>query len=545
MGRTRRILSALVPRSLQAQIILLLGVLVLVQIAISGIIFGSLVADILQDQMGSRALVVAETMARNPVIIEGLRRGDPEGQVQTLAEEVRRTSACEFVVVCDTASVRLSHPDPWKIGKRFVGGDELGALDKGRSYVSSATGTLGPSMRGFAPVHGPDGAIIGFVSVGYLMEDLNRIVVKHQLQPRVFIFMMALVGLLGAVFIAGRIKKAILGLEPREIAALFQERGAILDTIREGVLAVDRDGRIRLVNAAARQALQLDPALDPAGGPVSELGPGAAILDEAMETDTPQLDREVRRDGVDFIASALPVRHQGQVVGAVASFRRRDELDHLARELARVRDYSDLLRAQAHEHSNQLHTIAGLIQIGAAEEALDLILNETTDYQEVVSLLKEAVPSNMVSGLIIGKVNRASELKVQLTVEAGSSLRDVPPHIEPERLVTILGNLLDNALEAAGRSENRPRAVHLSMTDLGHDLILEVEDSGPGVPDDLLPSLFERGVTTKESDGHGVGLHLVRTHLDALGGEITVGNGELGGALFTVVIPKEERLKKP
>ena len=540
-NRWQELAGVLVPRSLQAQMILLLGVLVLVQIGISGIIFGSLVADILEKQMGSRALAVAETVAREPQVAAGLALGDPAGRVQELAEKVRTATGSEYVVVCDTAGVRLSHPDNWKIGERFVGGDEGPALAEGRSYVSSAVGTLGPSLRGFAPVRDPADPqrILGFVAVGFLLEDVDRIILDNQLQPRVFIFMMALVGLLGAVIIAGRFKRAILGLEPREIASLYQERGAILEAMREGVLAIDTDGRIRLANAAARRDLNLDAEEELVGRPVQEVVP-VQVLPRVLASGRPVLDQEVARGGVAFIVSVIPLRHREQVVGAVASFRRKDELDRLAHELSRVRDYADLLRAQAHEHSNHLHTVAGLIQIGASSEALDLILNETADYQELVSLLNSAVPHTLLSGLIIGKANRASELKVQLSVDEGSSLRDVPDHIAQERLVTILGNLLDNALEAAVAGERRPGRVRLNMTDLGRDLILEVEDSGPGVAAERATAIFERGVSSKASEGHGVGLHLVRENLDALGGDITVGESELGGALFTVIIPKEK-----
>lgn len=539
MRALRAIGRALVPRSLQAQMILAVGLLVLVQIGISGIIAGGLIAKILQNQIGRHALVVAETLARNPVVVDGVLHGDPHGRVQKLAEEVRSAADGEFVVVCDSTGIRLSHPDAWKIGRHFVGGDEGPALNEGRSYVSSATGTLGPSLRGFAPIRAPGGRVVGFVSVGYLLEDIDGIIRQHRLEPRVFVFMMALVGLLCAVVIAGRFKQAILGLEPREIASLFQEREAILETIRESVLLIDPSGTVRLANAAARRDLEVEPGDELVGKPVDEIVP-AAVRDEVMQGGEPALDREVTRRGTGYVVNVLPVRHEREIVGAVASFRRRDELDHLARELARTREYADLLRAQAHEHSNQLHTVAGLIQIGAAQEALQMILDETTDYQELISLLQEAVPHPLLSGLIIGKCNRASELKVQLTVDADSSLRDVPSDLPQEKLVTVLGNLLDNALEAAVAGERIPRQVRLSMTDLGHDLILEIEDTGRGIAPGQVEHLFRRGTTTKKTPGHGVGLHLVRETLDALGGQVTVGMSELGGALLTVIIPKRK-----
>lgn len=537
MRALRAIGRALVPRSLHAQMILAVGLLVLVQIGISGIIAGGLIGKILQEQIGRHALVVAETLARNPIVIDGVLHGDPDGRVQELAEEVRGVADGEFVVVCDSTGVRLSHPDAWKIGEHFVGGDEGPALTEGRSYVSAATGTLGPSLRGFAPVRAGDGRVVGFVSVGYLVEDIDGVIRRQRLEPRVFVFLMALVGLLCAVFIADRFKRAILGLEPREIASLFQEREAILETIRESVLLIDPAGTVRLANAAARRDLEIEPGDELVGRPVDEIVP-PAIRAEVLEQGEPALDREVSRRGTGFVVNVLPVRHGQRIVGAVASFRRRDELDHLARELARTREYADLLRAQAHEHSNQLHTIAGLIQIGAASEALQLILDESADYQELVSLLRAAVPHPLLSGLIIGKGNRASELKVQLIVDPDSSLRDVPPGLPQEKLVTVLGNLLDNAFEAAVAGGRTPRAVRLSMTDLGHDLILEIEDSGRGIAPDEVENLFRRGVTTKKTPGHGVGLHLVREALTDLGGQITVGESDLGGALLTVIVPK-------
>lgn len=533
----RNILGAMVPRSLQAQMIVLLGALVLVQLAISGIISGSLVAEITAEQLGETALGIAESMARNPVVLDGLHAGDPDGRVQDLAASVRLATGAEYVVVCDTAGVRLSHPDAWKIGQTFVGGDTERVLQTGESYVSQAVGTLGPSLRGFAPVRGEGGSVMGFVAVGYLLEDVQQTILDRQLQPRVFIFMMALVGLLAAVVIAGHFKRAILGLEPREIAHLYRERSAILATLREGVVAIDETGTVILANPAARLALDLPDDEPLEGRPIAELFPRAAML-EVLTTGQPALDREVVRGGHELVVNMIPVLVDDTTVGVVASFRRQDELHQLTRELARTREATESLRAQAHEHSNQLHTIAGLIQIEAYQEALDQILRESRDYQELVSFLAEAVPQPNLSGLILGKVSRASELKVDLSIDRDSSLRDLPASLDPARLVTILGNLLDNALEAAVRSEHEPRRVRLSMTDLGRDLILEIEDSGPGVPADQVDHIFQRGTTSKAAPDHGVGLYLVAENLRQLGGSVSVDRGDLPGARFTVIIPK-------
>ena len=294
---------------------------------------------------------------------------------------------------------------------------------------------------------------------------------------------------------------------------------------------------IQLANPAARRALDLDPAVELVGRPVREIFPRAG-MDDVLRDGREILDREVVRNGRELIVNMIPVRHEGRIVGVVASFRRKDELDQLARELSSAQEYSEMLRVQAHEHSNHLHTIAGLIQIEAHQEALDLILSESMDYQDIIRFLADAVPDPTLSGLILGKLTRASELKVAFVVDRESMMRELPEWLDPQRLVTILGNRLDNAREAAVAGPTRPAGIHLSMTDLGHDLVFEIEDTGAGIPDDQHDRVFTKGVTSKPTPGHGVGLYLVAENLRELGGAITVERGSLGGAILTVIIPK-------
>jgi two-component system CitB family sensor kinase/two-component system sensor histidine kinase DcuS len=245
--------------------------------------------------------------------------------------------------------------------------------------------------------------------------------------------------------------------------------------------------------------------------------------------------------GRTMIVNLIPL--PGNAQGAVASFRPKDELDRLSRELTRMQEYSEMLRAQTHEHSNKLHTIAGLIQIGAHQEALELVMTEASGYQDLIRSLTEAVPDPLLAGIILGKFNRARELKINFALDPGSSLADIPPHLNREHLVTILGNLLDNAFEAV-REFAGEKKVRLFLTDLGTDLIVEVEDSGPGVAEEVAQSLFDKGVTTKGRLDRGMGLYLVRQALDALGGEITFARSALGGALFTAIVPKNRQQEK-
>jgi two-component system CitB family sensor kinase len=208
----------------------------------------------------------------------------------------------------------------------------------------------------------------------------------------------------------------------------------------------------------------------------------------------------------------------------------------VSRQLTRIRQYAETLRSQAHEYANKLHTIAGLIQLDRNDEALELIGQETRDHQALLRWLVDSVDDPVVSGCLLGKFNRAHELGLRLEVDPDSQLGPLPAGITPERLVTLIGNLLDNAFDATLSTNGD--TVTLSMTDIGQDLIIEVEDQGPGIADEDRPHLFDKGFSRK-AQGRGIGLHLVKEGVSQLGGEIVVENRSDGGARFTLYLPKE------
>lgn len=527
-------IDRLLPRSLQVKLSLLVTSLLVVLVGLIGALFSDFSESLLSEQVGRKALEVAHSVALNPAIRQGLLAADP-AQVQAVAEGLREATGAEFIVVGDRQGVRFSHPDPGKIGQPFVGGDILPALEQGQSYASQAVGTLGPSLRGIVPVRDAAGKVAGFVAVGYLISDLEATLRVKQREILGYVGVVLLFGIFGAAVIARGLKSAIFGLEPHEIATLFSERSAIIETIREGVVAVGVKGELTLVNQAASGYLGQASTADLRGRSLGEICP-CGDLELALASGEPVYDREVELPNRTMIVNALPLSGGG----AVASFRPLDELDLLTRELSQMQEYSEIMRAQTHEYSNKLYTIAGLIQLGALQEALELVMTEASGYQELIHALSQAVPDPIVSGLILGKFNRARELKITLQFDRESSLTDLPAHIDREALVTILGNLLDNAFEAV-REAQAVREVRLALTDLGEEIIFEVEDSGPGVAPEVAQSLFEKGVSTRAGSGRGMGLHLVRQALQGIGGQISYGEGDLGGALFVVSIPKQRK----
>lgn len=528
------------PLTLQQRMSILVTILVIFMLGLIGMLFSNSIAHILEDQIGKRALRVAQTVSQIPEIRHKLVMGDPDGRIQTVAERIRVLTGAEFVVVGDREGKRYSHPKPDRLGKFMVGGDNAPALEEGKSYISKAVGTLGPSIRGKTPVFDDAGNIAGIVSVGYLIEDVQGIIRGHQRRFYPYIGLLLVVGILGSVIIAGHFKRAILGLEPEEIAGLFTERSAILESIREGIIAIDTGRTITMANQASLWNLGLDSADKITGRKIEEIFPYTGMRD-VLRNGRPILDRELTIGDREMIFNMVPILHGEKIMGVVATFRLKDEIDLLARELSHVREYSEMLRTQTHEYSNKLHTLAGLVQIGASREALDLVARETSGYQNLIHFLSSAVPDPVLAAIVLGKYNRAQEMKVRLSVDEDSSLSDIPQGISHDKIITILGNLLDNALEATLEVDDRDCEVHLSMTDLGNDIIIEVEDSGPGIEEGSEDRIFEHGVSTKNRPHGGVGLYLVKQALENLGGHITIGESELGGVLFTVIIPKERR----
>lgn len=536
--RAKRKLLERPPASLKTRMILLVCLLVLSLTLVSGGMYTAMIGEILEEKIGKQALQVAQTVAKIPLVRQQIIKLQPEGKLQQLAEEIRLQTGAEFIVIGNIEGIRFSHPKPERIGKKMVGGDNAQALERGESYISRAVGTLGPSIRGKAPITTKDDGIVGVVSVGYLLEDVRHIVHEQQQKVGVLVGVLMLIGIFGAVHISNHLKQKIFGLEPEQIARLFSERASIIESIREGIVAIDRNSNVTVANRMAIDSVGCNTEEELLGKHIRDVLPGAR-LSKVLDGGEQHFDHEFEVQGTMMILNTVPMIENDKIVGAVASFRRKDELDILAKQLSQVKEYSEMLRAQTHEYSNKLHTIAGLIQIGHENEALELIGKEAAGYQGLIAFLAKAVPFPVLAAFIIGKYNHAQELRINFEIDPESQLTDVPEDLNREKLVTILGNLIDNAFDAALHGKNQPQ-VSLSMTDSGNDLVFEIGDSGLGIPPELTKKIFHRGFTTKQQD-RGHGLYLVMSALKDLNGEITLNDSELGGALFTVFIPKRRK----
>jgi two-component system CitB family sensor kinase len=524
--------------TMQTRMILLITFLIVVIIGSIGMVFSSIFASTIEEQIGKRALNVAKIVATMPQVREALQSENPSEIIQPIAENVRVQTEAEYVVVGDKHGIRVAHPVADRIGKAMVGGDNEQALMHGESYVSKAVGSLGPSLRGKVPIFDERGDVIGIVSVGFLMEDIDEAIASYRGKILVIIFISLVIGIMGAIWLSKRFKRAIFGLEPEEIAALFMERNALIESVREGIVAIDRHGKITMVNQAATNILNLPPQKDVVKKPILEMIPNSRML-EVLETGEEQLDRESTIGGQEILVNRVPIKVENKVIGVVSSFRPKSEIDQLTAELSQARRYADVLRAQTHEFNNLLYTISGLLQLGSIDEAIELITSETSSQQEMIHFIAKQIPDPLIGALLLGMHNRAKELKINFVIHQDSRLKELPPAINRQQIVILLGNVIQNALEAVNDPRVEVKQVECYISDTGKEILFEVEDSGNGIEETLREQIFQKGFSTKQGENRGIGLAKVKSMVEEMGGYILVGESELGGALFTISLPME------
>jgi CitB family two-component system sensor histidine kinase CitS len=418
----------------------------------------------------------------------------------------------------------------------MVGGDNELALLYGQHYTSKATGTLGPSLRGKAPIIDDNGEIIGVVSVGFLIKDIREIVFRNVLKISGVALIILFIGTIAGVILARNIRKDTLGLEPHQIASLYRERNAILFSVKEGIIAIDASGRITMINHSAKEMLDLKE--DCVNEPIKTVFPNTKLPDILMLENAGQ-DIEIEIKDLVLIMNRTPIIENNQVVGVVASFRNKTEIQKMLDTLFEMRRYSEELRAQTHEYTNKLYVLSGLLQLGHYKEAIQMIQHEHKQQEGQNKILFDQIHDQTVQAILLGKISTSSEKKITFIIDDNSSIDQLPEHLNPSDAITIIGNLIDNAFEATSRQT--AREVTFFITDVGHDVVIEVSDNGPGIEEDKVDRIFEKGYSTKGSKSHGFGLTNVKKAVERAGGVIETVNQKQGGAIFTVYLPKNER----
>lgn len=477
-----------------------------------------------------KVLGVAWSVANTPTVRDALRLSDPSRVLQPFAEQIRRDTGTDFVVVMSPTGTRYSHRNPQLIGGQFIGHIEPAA--HGQPLTETYTGTLGASVRAVVPVFDA-GRVVGLVSVGILLTAVGQ-GLRAQLPLLLAAAAIALLlAATGSWLVSRWLRRQTHDLGPTELARMYEFYDAVLHAVREGLLLIDRQGRLQLANDEARRllGLPLGAAQEVVGRHVDALGLPAP-LGEALALGEERTDEiHLTRDHV-LVVNQARARWDGVELGTVVTLRDHTDLQALTGELDSVRGFAESLRSQAHEATNRLHTIVSLIELGRTEQALRFAAGEIAVAQELTDQVVAAVREPVLAALLLGKVAQAGERGVELVVAPDA---DVPEgQLPPRDLVTIVGNLLDNAIDAAVAGPP-PRAVRIDARIADGELVVVIGDSGTGLDPADVTRAFERGWSTKPdggSIGRGLGLALVGQAVRRHGGRVDV-----DGAVFTVRLP--------
>jgi two-component system, CitB family, sensor kinase len=511
------------------QLLLLQALLLAVVLAAAAVSIFVLSRDREQSAARDKVLSLAQSIGDNPFVAGAAVGTDPSAVLQPYAEQIRIHTKVDFVVIMAPDRIRFTHPDIAQIGKPFIG--HIQQALRGRAFTETFTGTLGPSVRAVAPVRDANGRIVALVAVGLTTEAIRAELFRQLPFLLAGLALLLAVALAGALLVARRLRRQTRGLDSDSISRMYSSYQAVLHSVREGLLVIDADGKVGVINDEGRRLLGLDG--DIVDRPVRELDLAdpikAVLLDGRGAVD----ELHLTGDRV-LVLNQSRAEWDGRSYGTVTTFRDRTELEALTGELDATRAFAEALHSQAHEAANRLHTMVALVETGRSEDAVAYATTELELSQRLTDLVVGAVEEPVLVALLLGKAAQANERGVELTVTEDSR---TPAGILPgSDLVTIVGNLIDNAIDASAQSSGRKQVTVTVRAD-EHTLLIQVEDTGPGLPHALVESAFTRGWSTKVSTtaaGRGLGLALVKQVVRRHGGSIDVSSPAGGGASFTV-----------
>lgn len=519
-------------RRLSSQILLAQVAILTASMVIGFLLFAQTARTNLDADYQARAAGIAQTFAGIPLIQSCMDTPSPgcDTTMQSLASQTANRTGAAYVVVIDLNRVRHTHPDPALIGKQVA--EPIVARD-GKVHLGTDTGATGVNANARVPMFGSGDRVIGEVSVGIRESSVSGELLAELPSYGLWFALVLAIGALASFALASRLKRRTFGLELDEIARLLQEREATLHGIREGVIAIDPAGRITVVNDEAQRLLHLPEGAR--GRRLDDVLAASPIRDTLTGT-TEVKDAIAVTDEHVLVINRMPVTIGGRAHGAVFTLQDRTELTGLTRELDGERSFTESIRAQQHEFSNQMHALSGLLELGRAEEALQYLTELRGTSADLDNTLRTRIGAPMVIGLLLGKAAEANERGVDFVVSPDTDLGEAPDRVQA--LTTIVGNLIDNAFDALA-SAPAPRRVVVCIVETAQALTIRVSDNGPGVSSTEIPRIFENGYTTKRGSlvrHSGLGLSLVHSTVMKLGGTVTV-SGD-GGATFEIVLPR-------
>jgi two-component system, CitB family, cit operon sensor histidine kinase CitA len=486
--------------------------------------------------LGEKAQIQAKELSVLPSLIQYVKDKDTS-KIADLIVDIFEQSDASYIVIGDAKANRLFHTANSPLHSPMIGDDNKEVLN-GNSSITISEGSLGLALRGKAPIV-DNGKIIGIVSVGYMIDDINALHIQQVIPFIICCSLLFLALFIFSYFFSKAIKQQMFNLEPKAIALLVKSQKSIMESIFEGVIAIDLSYNIININQSARTMLNIKISDDELHKHnLSEFIQSTDFIFR-NESQTEDIhDHICYFNNIIVIANKVRVVIDDKIQGWVITFRNFDDINILSMQLTQVNQYVDNLRALRHEHLNWLATLSGLIYMKRYEEAQSFIALHSADNQSNLDFITEHFKVPAVCGLLIGKYSKAHELGLNLIFDPACQLSELPLLMAETEFMSILGNLLDNAFNASLKNDLGDKTIYLYLSDATNEIVLEVTDQGCGVDKSIRNSIFEPGVTSQEGKEHGIGLHLVSTYIKKANGYITFEDNIPYGTIFSVFIPK-------
>lgn len=498
---------------LSTSVSLMVGAVIAAVLLIVHLFYFFQISHITRASVQDKALAVARTLADSPDVQRALLLPADRNIIQPVTLAVQQSNHLLFVVVTNMDGIRYSHPNKAAINRHFIGDDLQPAL-AGHENVSVNRGQLEPALRVFTPVYDQHQRQIGVVAVGISLSEVAQQIGRSRWSILWTVLFGVLAGAIGTYCLVRASRRVLSGLEPYEISMLFRQRQAMLQSLKEGVIAVDEQAQVTLINRTAQELLSdTVQAVNDAPGPLID------NLRQVVRSGTPLRDEEIHFAGRILISNTMPLRGKSGITGAVCTFRDKTEVSQLIQRLDGMVNYVDALRERSHEFMNKLHVILGLLHLKDYRQLESYILKTASNYQAEIGSLMAKIKSPVIAGFLLSKMSHAADRGHQLTISNDSLLPDSGSEEQTATLITVLGNLIENALDAADDEAEGEISVLLHYQNGW--LACVVSDDGPGIPPDRLEAIFAKGVSTK-GENRGVGLFLAKQQTESLGGKIIV-----------------------
>ncbi|RWR00588.1 histidine kinase [[Pantoea] beijingensis] len=531
----------------QVKLFLFLVVFSCLLLALLGTILFHFIDRQLHHDLGQRARVQASEIALMPLLAEKVSARDIPA-IARLIQPLRDQSDASYIVIGDVQEQHLYHSEsPERLNLPMIGGDNAEVL-QGKSIISMRQGGIGVSLRSKAPIFDTNHHVIGIVSVGYLTSYIANINARLLWQAGLYgLALLILLFIFSWVF-TRNVKKQMLWLEPKEIALLVLQQKALLEAMYEGVFAVNADKQLILINRAARELLDIRQSeSELIGKPLKTVlhTPAAFFAHSGVKDNRRSHDQITVLNQRQVIVNRVAIELEpGAESGWVFSFRDKNDMNTLSSQLSQVKRYADNLRIMRHEQLNWTATLVGLLQMQRYDDAMRYIQAQSEGAQKVLDFVSAHFTSPTLCGLLLGKYVSAREKGIELIFDPACQLTHIPTTIGETELMSVIGNLLDNAVDATLNALAPSPTIELYISDRNQELLIEVADRGCGVDDVMKPHLFEQGFTSKPSSGHemtdsehGIGLYLVAGYVHQAGGSIEISNNVPQGTIFSVFIP--------